>query len=177
MKRIVVLIAIFIVALIIALAWTGRLASSSCCNDTLTLEEIRKLKSAALLGDQKAIWKLQEDASNRGAKDESLQYLYKLANEFHDGEARYLYFSTIANDSQLFKLKRKQAVDQLVTAAVEGHVASQFFLATYYEAGTFGFEMNKHEALKWYKIASKNGNEQAKIKLKELENGQVDPIN
>ncbi|NHZ81307.1 hypothetical protein F2P44_18790 [Massilia sp. CCM 8695] len=57
-----------------------------------------------------------------------------------------------------------------MTAAKEGHGASQFFLAFYYENGQFGFQKNKEEALKWYEAAAKNGSYQAANKVRELKN-------
>ncbi|ATQ77341.1 hypothetical protein CR152_24585 [Massilia violaceinigra] len=172
MKRLVKLGSIFVILGLAVLFFSGNFFSSSCCGKQLSNDEVVSLKESAGRGDVKSIWKLQDDASNRGDVEESLFYLRKLGVEFRVGEARYLYFSTIANDLRLFELRRSEAVEQLMTAANEGHATSQFFLAFYYENGQFGFQQNKEEALKWYEAAAKNGSYPAANKVRELEIGR-----
>ena len=165
MKRILQLALMIAILGIVGFGLAGKLASSSCCGDTLSREEVNVLKTSSQRGDIKAIWRLQEDAANRGAVDESLSYLKRLAVDLNVNEAKYLYFSTIANDPKLFELMRTEAIAQLISAAQNGHAPSQFFLASYFEEGRFGFKKDEKEARKWYRASAKNGNHQAAKKV------------
>jgi hypothetical protein len=84
MKRILRVAAVLALLVIFGIALNGKLSTSSCCGETISPEEVVALKLAAQHGDIDATWKLQEDAANRGAAEESLEYLrhlrtYKLA--------------------------------------------------------------------------------------------------
>lgn len=161
MKRLVKSVLIVVALGLAVLALPGPLFNSSCCGKQLSNDEINLLKISAEAGNVESLWALQEDAAERGDVEVSLAYLKRLAVQFHLGEARYLYFSTIANDASLFAARRTEAVDQLITAANEGHVGSQFFLGFYYQEGQFGFQRNREEAIRWYVSAEKNGSEAA----------------
>ena len=58
-------------------------------------------------------------------------------------------------------------MDDLKVLASEGHCIAQYALARLYESSQTG-EINKNEAVKWYKEAARNDSVEAKIRLGEL---------
>jgi TPR repeat protein len=142
--------------------------SSSCCGKELPLEKVVELKRAAAAGSVQAIWSLYEDSSNRGATEESLNYLASLSIDHHDNEARFQYFFTACNDRAVFEKHQVLAKKLFIDAASNGHVVAAFFLARFHESGECGFLENRDEAAKWYLVAANGGNELALTKYREL---------
>ena len=104
---------------------------------------------------------------------EGVFWLQKAADQ-NDADAMrdlgFLYFQGMG-----VKQDFKQAHDLLITPAEDGSSLAQFLLAEIYASGGHGMTQNLQQAKKWYQLAHRSGNKEAKKRLLTISAKKIEP--
>ena len=146
-----------LVTILLLVVWTDTSRGQSS-----NLPSLAQIKAAAENGDADAQTKLGASYSMSGNPDEAAKW-YRRAAEQRNTDAQlrlghYLLTGKphMAKDKKIVAESTKEGVRWLTKAATQGHATAQCELGQCYEGGV-GVKMDKLEAYKWYRLASKKG--------------------